>query len=60
MATVKLTKNQKDALENLKQHGRLFVGFYSPNIMRTFQSLVNKGMAREDQYSVYGIYFVAA
>jgi len=43
----KLTPNQRRELENLTQNGRLYVGFNSPDIMRTFAALVVKGYATE-------------
>lgn len=40
----KLTKNQQRALESLKD-SRVYVGNCSPDVMRTYDSLVRKGLA---------------
>lgn len=41
----KLTKRQQEALAQLTQYGSLTVGYQSPAIMRTFEKLVEKGLA---------------
>ena len=56
----KLTKNQKQELQNLETHGRLYVGYNSPEIMRTFDALVRKGYALEHGGTLYGKYYKAA
>jgi DNA-binding MarR family transcriptional regulator len=42
--TTKLTPKQNEALAQLTKYGSLTVGYQSPTIMRTFDSLVKKGL----------------
>lgn len=53
----KLTKNQNEALENLRENTRLYVGYVTPRIMRTFDKLVEKGFAKVTDSSSYGKHF---
>ena len=55
----KLTKVQKQQLENLQSNGKLYVGHNSPLIIRTFDKLVEKGLARIVDTSTYGKHYVA-
>ena len=44
---MKLSKNQTAYLENLREHHSLVIGLHTPAILKTFQSLVRKGLATE-------------
>ena len=52
--TRRLTDKQEEQLEQLHQHGPLFVGYNSRPIMKTFDALVSKGFARVIDTSTYG------
>ena len=55
----RLTKNQKEHLQNLKSNGQLFVGYNCPAIMRTFEALVQKDLATIVDESSHGKHFQA-
>jgi len=57
---MKLTKNQKAALENVTRNGRVYVGKYSPDVYRTYRILVGKGILKESGSTGNGTYFIAA
>ena len=57
---MKLTKNQKAALENVTRNGRVYVGKYSPDVYRTYSTLVGKGILKESGSTGNGTYFIAA
>jgi hypothetical protein len=44
--TVRLTARQEKERINLKTNLKLYVGYYSPQLMRTFEALVKKGYAK--------------
>lgn len=46
MTSQKLSKNQKEALASMKEYGPIWVSRRNtPQIMKTFQSLVTRGLA---------------
>ena len=50
----KLTPNQQLNYQALLTHGVLFVGFNSPNLIKTYDSLVDKGLATAEIITSYG------
>lgn len=51
---VKLTKNQKRAVEEVSHYGTLYCGYNSPSVMRTFEILVKKGILKVYAIGQYG------
>lgn len=45
---MKLTKNQAEALSAVQYYERMMVGTHTPIILRTHQSLVKKGLLKEE------------
>lgn len=54
----RLTENQKQLLESLKENETLYTGYNCPDVMRTFNALVRKGLATvRDIIPGYGVWF---
>ena len=46
---MKLSKNQTAYLQDLRKNHSLIIGLHTPAILKTFQSLVRKGLAEESK-----------